>query len=265
MAKQAFGKIIEHQEVAKDFWRMKIEVPEIAAFSKPGQFVHVRIGNSLDPLLRRPISLHDIDPDAGIITLLYQLRGKGTRLLKDLEIGDRVDLMGPLGTGWSLPPAVKQAIVVGGGCGVAPLLPLVKILKQVKVETTVMIAARACEYLISVEELEATGAKVLIATDDGSRGHKGYVTELLDQELRTGNYDFVYGCGPEIMLEKVVHMAREKGLKGEVSLEERMGCGVGACLSCVCKVKVATETGWTYKKACTEGPVFDLEEVLLGE
>lgn len=265
MSLQEMGKVMQHQEIASGFYLLTIEAPAIARLAQPGQFVHVKCTPTMDPLLRRPISLHRIDAKAGTITLLYQVVGRGTQLLSKFMVDDEIDLMGPLGRGFDLPSQPGDVMVVGGGIGAAPLLPLVEALCDMGNVVTMILGARSKDWLLGAESFVQAGAQVLVATDDGSQGQQGFVTDILVQHLQGTKPAALYACGPEPMLRAVASMALSQGLTGQVSLEERMGCGVGACLACVCKIKVATPNGWDYQKVCIDGPVFALEEVLWHE
>ena len=318
--KQAQALVVDHRELKGNYRLLTLKAPEIAAFAKPGQFVHVRCGDTLEPLLRRPVSIHKIEADHGRLSLLYHVVGRGTRLLAEKQPGELVDLMGPLGRGFTLPEWVNKAVVVGGGIGAAPLLPLVETLVLARVETTVILGARCEELLIGVDPVAELGVEVITATEDGSIGRKGLVTDMLRQVLAQGRntakdklnsdgqllnqgkaagkdkgrgkVDYLYSCGPKPMLKAVAALAKEYDVPGEVSLEERMGCGVGACLACACKVykqdggtgqtgfeqtncglnkpeeagyTYKREAGYTYKRVCDHGPVFSLREVVLDD
>ena len=260
MTLQMNCKVLDNSEISPQLYMMLLEAPELAAIAQPGQFVHVRVADTSDPLLRRPISLHGIDKQNGTITLLYQVVGRGTQLLAQWEKGREIDVMGPLGKGFILPEEVENITVVGGGIGAAPLFPLLSLLKQSGKKIKVIFGARNKEALIGLDKIREMGLDTYIATDDGSAGHKGFVTDILIQENKHLKPDYIYACGPEPMLAKVVEIALAAGIPGQVSLEERMGCGVGACLACVCKIKVGD--GFNYSKVCNEGPVYDLREVL---
>lgn len=265
MSTQETGRVTQHQEIAPGFYLLTIKAPAIAQLAQPGQFVHVKCTPTMDPLLRRPISLHGMDAQAGTITLLYQVVGRGTQLLSKFMVNDEIDVMGPLGRGFTLPNSPGNVVVVGGGIGAAPLLPLVEALCTQGSAVTLILGARTKEWLLGAESFTQAGAQVLVATDDGTQGQHGYVTDILAQQLQGTLPVALYACGPEPMLKAVANMAAKQGVTGQVSLEERMGCGVGACLACVCKIKVATADGWDYQKVCVDGPVFDLEEVLWSE
>lgn len=249
------GKIVEHRSLNQFYSLLTIEVPEIAMYAKPGQFVMVacREQGSLDPLLRRPLSIHDILADEGRIQLLYQLRGRGTAWLYHRQPGEELNLLGPLGQGFRLPPEVERAVLVGGGIGNAPLLPIARVLAQVEVESHFFTGARSAEHLVGIEPLAELGIPVHICTEDGSAGRQGLVTEELASYLEQEKPDYLYACGPLPMLREVVRLARRFCLPGQISLEETMACGIGICLGCDCGGK----------KVCQQGPVFAIEEVNL--
>jgi dihydroorotate dehydrogenase electron transfer subunit len=252
------GKVLSHRQVAEDLWELELLVPKITSECEPGQFVHIRIGNENEPLLRRPLSLYDANRKTGIISLLYKVVGKGTRLLTRLEAGDYLNIMGPLGTGFTLPDKPSRVILVGGGLGIAPLVYLARRLKALECKVTVLYGVENKEQLAAAERLTSFEAACLPATIDGSAGYKGLVTGLLQDELKACNFDFIYTCGPEPMMAEAARLAKEHSLPGEVSLEEAMACGIGACLGCARKLKDKSEG---YVKVCKDGPVFNLNEV----
>lgn len=231
--------------------------PEIASSSLPGQFVNVRTVNSWDPLLRRPLSLNRICRDSGTISTLYKVVGRGTSLLALAVVGDLIDVLGPLGNGFSLNSACKHAILLGGGIGVAPLFPLAQELTQRGVMVTCALGARSSTDLMEYEELTNLGCDVLLATDDGTAGFAGSVGELLKRKLPTLNADIVFACGPNPMLAHTKITCQEMGIPLQISLEAHMACGLGVCLGCTCQMG----DGSGFHHVCTDGPVFWAEEV----
>lgn len=259
MSFSGLAEVVYNSKVGPEQFLMRVLCPELARASKPGQFVHVRCNSVSDPLLRRPISLHGIDYQEGTISLLYLVVGRGTKLLSEIPVGAKIDVMGPLGNGFTVPDQVQNVLVIGGGIGVAPLFPLVQYLKYEKVSQTILLGARSKDYIIGDEQLGFLGIEVKVATDDGSAGIKGYVTDLVEKQMKLAKPDYFFACGPNPMLKRVQMIAEKYGVDGQVSLEEYMGCGVGACLSCVCKTKNE------YKKVCTDGPVFRASEVIFDD
>lgn len=227
----------------------KSKLPDIL----PGQFVEIKIENGPNTFLRRPISIHEIDEEKKEILLLIQEVGEGTHLLAQLKEGDLLDLVYPLGNSFSL-STKGSVLLVGGGVGVAPLLILGRKLKQCGVIPHFLLGARNKEILMDLEAYEAI-ADVQVTTEDGSMGIKGFVTNhsLMNEDLAKMN--MVYTCGPDPMMRAVAAKAKQQNVKCEVSLENMMACGFGACLCCV----VDTKEG--HKCTCTEGPVFDINDL----
>lgn len=247
------GKILINERVGKDIWRMEIKAPWIAKKAVPGQFVNVKLNAVNEPILRRPISLHGIDAENGILSLLYLVVGKGTEMMTKMENGDKIDLLGPLGKGFTTSFKGRRAVIVAGGIGSAPFLPLMEELRKAKKEITMIYGTRSEEYFSCLDRYEEEGAKVILVTSDGSVGEKGYVTGPLDRLLGEGGADFVYACGPEGMLRSVEDVAAKHGVPGEISTEARMACGIGICVGCTKQGK----DGKRYK-VCQDGPVFPM-------
>lgn len=250
------GKILENRPVAKDIYEMVLQVPEIAKEARPGQFVNLRLSDKLDPLLWRPISLHGIDPQKGTITMLYLIVGKGTAMMKDMEAGAIIDVLGPLGNGWSCDFDGSSAVLIGGGIGIAPLYPLAKSLAEAGKHVELIVGAKNKEYLTDLSLYENIGVKVMVTTDDGSAGIKGFVTEALANSIQAKACDYIYACGPLPMLRSVEKLAMANKKPGQVSTESHMGCGLGICLLCPSKVTLGG-----YKRTCTDGPVFEIGEL----
>ena len=228
---------------------LKILCPKIAKEAKAGQFVEVYPDNG-ENLLSRPISICEIDKEVGSIRLVFQVVGKGTKLFSRLKVNDEIRVLGPCGNGYNLKGG--KSVLVGGGIGVPPLI---ETCKQLEGEKIVVLGFRSGSFL--VDEFEKLGAKVYVATDDGSVGFKGNVVELLKSENIVG--DNIYSCGPKVMLKFLSMYAQEKNIDCQVSMEERMACGIGACVGCVVQIKDGDS--WVYKKVCKDGPVFDSKEV----
>lgn len=244
------GKIIGQGEIAPMIYKMIIKAPEVAQSAKCGQFVNV-YPRSKSTLLPRPISISEIGE--GTITLVYGVVGEGTREFSKLITGDSIRISTALGNGYSVQEA-EVSVLVGGGIGVPPLVELAK---NITGEKIAVLGFR--EDPILVEALEALGVKVYVATDTGKVGFKGNVIELIKAEGIKG--DYFYACGPKVMLHALSDYCESKNVPVQVSMEERMGCGYGACVGCVCKIKTNTEKGFENKKICKEGPVFLGSEV----
>ena len=248
---QVEGEVLENREVRRGIYLLKLSSSLIAKEAKPGQFVHIRVSGTYEPLLRRPFSFHWVE--GGDFEVLYEVVGKGTQLLSQLKPGETLDLLGPLGNGFEL-DQVKSPLVVAGGMGIAPILFLTEKLSERR--PLALIGAATGERVLCQERMVSLGAKVEITTEDGSLGVKGIVTDLLNTNLMTDHS--VFACGPTDMLRKVTEICHERRNPCQVCLEERMACGVGACLGCGVRSK---EGG--YKMVCSDGPVFHASEVIL--
>lgn len=244
--------IIEKKQLNSDIYSFYIRCPELAAQTLPGQFVNLKVpGFSL----RRPISV--CQRDAETLRLVFQIRGEGTKVLAALESGMYVDLLGPLGNGFPQLSPDARVILAGGGIGVPPLLSLAQIYGK---NATALLGFRNKGSLILEGEF-ATECDTRVATDDGSFGYHGFVTSLLERRFSEGPADMVFACGPSAMLKGIVALAEKKQVPCKISVEERMACGIGACLVCACRtVRDGKEI---YSRVCADGPVFDGREVIL--
>lgn len=259
MTKVETGVILDNKKIAKDIYKMVIFAPEVVSLiNAPGQFINL-YPKEKHTLLPRPISICELDKKEQTITIVYAVVGDGTRQFSKMQKEEMVQISGPVGNGFT--PLSKEAnhVLVGGGIGVPPLLELAKNLKG---NITVILGFR--QEAILVKEFEKLGAKVYVATEDGSYGHKGNVIDILSQENITGN--MFYSCGPKPMLKALTYWCMEQNIPVQISLEERMGCGFGVCVGCVCKQKDKEQKqGWSHKKVCTDGPVFMGSEVIWDE
>ena len=218
----------------------------------PGQFAELRVDNTPSVVLRRPISVHSFDTEKNEIGFLVQVVGDGTRWLASLKVGDKVNTLMPLGNGFTMPTeGGGRYLLVGGGVGSAPLYYLAEQLRKNGNDFVILIGARSAKDLYRREAYEALG-RVEYTTEDGSLGEKGYVT---NHSLLAEKYDYIYTCGPKPMMMAVARYARENGIACEVSLENKMACGLGACLCCV------EDTKEGHKCVCTDGPVFSIDEL----
>lgn len=237
------ANVLKNVKVTSNIFNLTLE----GNFSgKPGQFYMLK-GWDNELLLGRPISIHSLNENT--LEFLYKAEGKGTKILSYLKEGDSVEIMGPLGNGFDLDKIKGKVAIVAGGIGVAPMRYL---LESLKVDTLDAYLGFRDE-VYGVDVIEDKVDNIYIATEDGSKGHKGYVTEIFKPE----KYDLVLCCGPEIMMEKIIKMARDKKVPIYVSMEKRMACGVGACLVCTCKTRFGN------KRTCKDGPVFNGEDIIL--
>lgn len=255
MKYQEMAKVESQVNTGENVYLLTIKSPQIAGAAEPGQFVHLRTITGMDPLLRRPISICQADKSKGLIYLWYQVVGKGTALLSQLRAGDTVDVIGPLGRGFTIGKGQKVALI-GGGMGIAPLIFLGHRLAEDN-EVTAFFGGRSDQYLPPTELRPSFNT--ILATEDGSVGQQGFVTEALGAWLEKEKPDIIYACGPQGMLDQVYILAKGHNICLQVSLETTMACGVGACLGCTCE-KVQTDDG-SLLKVCQDGPVFWSEEV----
>lgn len=248
-------EIISNKVVAEGFYRMAVRSHRLAKQSKPGQFVQIKVANGTEPLLRRPISIHGLeDRDAPVF--LYQVKGPGTAALAAKKAGDKLDIIGPIGHGFTVDARYKRVILAAGGIGVAPLMYLAQEYKAKGADVTVLIGARNKDSLLCASDYKSLGCTVMTVTDDGSSGLKGYTTDLLEGAITGGKgLAAVFACGPKPMMKRAAVVAGLYDVECEVSLEEHMACGIGACLGCA----VMTRDG--YKRVCADGPVFRAKDV----
>ena len=257
------SKIISNEVIKGLYRRIVFDAPPIAASAKPGQFVHVRILPMRERILRRPFSICGADPATGLLTLVYKVVGEGTGVMSGMKSGEHCDILGPLGNSYSVCGEDVSPVIVAGGYGSASTLLLAA--RSRRPGILLMGARTECDVILA-EEYAKLGYDVRIATNDGSCGHKGFVTELLSSAVADAGKDVrVFGCGPSPMLYALGRMCVAEGVACELSLDERMCCGVGACFGCVVKVRSASSPdGWRYSRSCKEGPVYDATEVYYG-
>lgn len=252
------SEIIKNElQVAEQYYRIRLKVS--ANFkSEPGQFVMLKIDNRFDPLLPRPFSISYAGEK--YMEIIYKVVGRTTRILSNLKKGGKINILGPLGKGFIINEKINKHILIAGGYGVAPLLFLAYKFKKLKKDVIILIGAKNKNLLVCKNEFKKLGI-VKVATDNGSYGYKGFVTDLLKNEIINysdkSTFD-VYACGPTAMLKRVIDIVSKQKIPAQVSLENIMGCGIGVCLSCVCKSRDGS-----YKLTCTDGPVFSSEDIQL--
>ena len=251
---QISAPILFNKEIIEGYYLMKLYVPQISQEAKPGQFIHLRCSQQYDPLLRRPFSIYKVENET--LQILYKPVGKGTYLLSKKIKGEKIDMLGPLGRGFEINLNSSQKIVlIGGGIGIAPLYFLSSKLSGFPV--TVFLGAKTKKKILCKREFINQGFKVKIATDDGTEGFKGLISDFLFSYFSSlsSSIGAVYGCGPLPMLKRISEFSLEQGIFCQVSLEQRMGCGIGACQGCVIRGKDK------YLRVCKEGPVFEAGEI----
>ena len=261
--------------MAHDTFRLRLRCPEIASRIVPGQFFMVRVPGDTDPLLGRPFALYDIYTENGRpvgVDFGYLVVGKLTGLMTGWKPGDQVELWGPLGNGFPTPDC-DSLTLVAGGIGQTPFLAVAREalghqtyatrhLSRQPTAVRLLYGVRSRDYLAGLDDFTMPGLDVQTSTDDGSAGHHGFVTELLEHQLKSEPPQRVYCCGPEPMMEAVAELCADHDVRCWLSLETPMACGFGACFSCVTRVRI--EDGeWDYRRTCVEGPVFPAESLIL--
>ncbi|AFU14530.1 MULTISPECIES: dihydroorotate oxidase B electron transfer subunit [Bacillus] len=251
--------VVNQKEIAKNIYELVLQGTLVQQMNEPGQFVHIKVAEGIAPLLRRPISICNVDQEKNEFTMLYRAEGQGTKTLATRKQGEMVDVLGPLGHGFPVEEAEtgQTALLVGGGIGVPPLYELSQrlVAKGVRV---IHILGFQTKDVVFYEEKFAELGDTYVATVDGTHGTKGFVTDVIDNYGI--DFDILYSCGPLAMLRALEGRYKEK--KAYISLEERMGCGIGACFACVCHLQ-EDPSGHSYKKVCSDGPVFPIGEVVL--
>lgn len=247
--------VLGHEQVSPGVKRITLYAPQIAKVATPGQFVNVKCSTTMDPLLRRPFSLNRINREDGTIGLLYKVVGRGTELMSQLRVGDAIQVLGPLGRGFTWTEGLGHALLIAGGIGVAPLYPLAQSLVANGAKVTCLFGARCSQDLADRDELAALGVIVSCCTEDGSCDTKGLVTDLM--RGTSDKFDCAFACGPNPMLAALKELCSDIRLPLQVSLEQIMACGLGVCLGCTCEKE--NETG--YWHVCSDGPVLWAEEV----
>lgn len=247
-------KVKANDEIADKIYKLELEGSFDLEEFKPGRFLHIKCSDGIDPLLRRPMSICNINDSGNLMTVLYRVEGRGTKLLAEKKLGNHLDLIAPLGTCFDIELVNKgeKVLLIGGGIGVPPLYYLGRKLKEKGAKIISILGFNSAKDVFYEKDFSALG-EVCITTVDGSHGIKGFVTDALD----AFNYDAMFCCGPSLML-KALQSVIPKNKKAFMSIEERMGCGVGACLACVCKPGANYKSKTGYLRACTEGPVLKL-------
>ncbi|KAB7669236.1 dihydroorotate dehydrogenase electron transfer subunit [Bacillus sp. B1-b2] len=259
MIRNEICTVVEQKEIAEHIYELTLKGELTAEMKEPGQFVHIKVTDMAAPLLRRPISICRINQERRTFTMIYRAEGDGTKLLAKKTSGEGIDILGPLGNGFPVEEASvgQTALLVGGGIGVPPLYELANRLVARGVKVITVLGFQTASVAFYEEKFAAIG-DVYVATVDGTYGTQGFVTDVIAQKGL--DFDVMYSCGPTPMLKNLEKSFPDK--KVFISLEERMGCGIGACFACVCHT-AEDPTGFSYKKVCTDGPVFKAGEVVI--
>ena len=255
---RAQATLIHREKLDDGHYLLTLDCAEVASAAQPGQFVHLRVGDGTDPLLRRPLSIMLAQADRGELQMLVRTVGRGTGIVATHDEGTQYDLLGPLGNGWSIPEGEAPVLLVAGGIGVAPLIFLADNTRLAEPQPYVrgLFGGLTEDALVCWTEFASRCDEFVVVTEDGSAGETGLVTDVLAPDLERDRPAKVFACGPDGMLAAVARICADAGVPCEVSMEQWMGCGVGACLGCA----IPSAAGG-YVRVCTEGPVFDATQI----
>lgn len=255
------AKLLEKIKLKENIYHFKVEAPQIVNIAKPGHFIEIRVSNNTEPFLRRPISIHNLDKEKGILEFIFQVKGEGTKILSERIIGETIDIIGPLGSGTFKYDKYENLAIIGGGIGVFPLYELAKSAKNDNKNVNIYLGFRSKDFVLLEDEFKSVSDKFVLTTDDGSYGEKGFAINFLEKDIEEGKVDSIYACGPLPMLKAVRELAIEKNIPCQISLEERMGCGLGVCLGCAVKTAKSPKEAPEYWHVCKGGPVFRAKDV----
>jgi len=250
--------VLSNTTVAEGIWVMRLVAPAIAEQVKPAQFVNVQTDGGLSPFLRRPLSILRADAQAGWIEVYYDVIGPGTERLAEKVVGSTVDLLGPLGLPYQ--PDGKHTLLVGGGVGVVPLAYLAWYYPDLRESMTLLMGAANAARMPDMAKIVPNDLPTVLATDDGSIGHHGYVTELISEHAEAGTT--ILTCGPHGMMARVAEIAAKADMPCYASLENHMACGFGACVGCVVEYQTCEREDEKYRRICLEGPVVNAHEIV---
>ncbi len=261
MPVQLKAKLVKKEQLKPDIFKFSVEAPEIVKDAKQGHFIEIRVTDNVEPFLRRPISIYNMEKEKGILEFIFQVKGKGTEILSKKTEGDLIDIVGPLGYGIFKYDNYQNIAVIGGGIGVFPLYELSKNAKNDGKNVSIYLGFRSKDFVVLEEEFKAVSDKLVLTTDDGTYAEKGFAIDFLKQDVEMGKIDCIYACGPLPMLKAVRNYAIEKNIPCQISLEEKMACGMGVCLGCAVKTAKSSQDNPEYWHVCKAGPVFEAKEV----
>ena len=261
MPKQVFAELIKKEKLLEGLYKFSVDAKEIVELATPGNFIEIRINENSDPFLRRPISIYNLDKKNGVLEFIFQVKGKGTELLAKKKEEDKIDIIGPLGNGTFKFEEYKNIAVIGGGIGIFPLYELSKQAKNAGKKVYTYLGFRNKDLVTLEKEFEDVSTILTITTDDGSYKNSGFAINYLKNDLEKNNIDCIYACGPLPMLKAVKKLAEEKEIPCQISLEEKMGCGMGVCLGCAVRKATSTDDNPQYLHVCKAGPVFNSKMV----
>lgn len=261
MSELLLAELVKKEQLKPDIFKFSVKAPNIVKNSKPGNFIEIRVSDQTEPFLRRPISIYNLDRENGILEFIFQVKGKGTKILAQREVGSQIDIVGPIGYGTFQYENYENIAIIGGGIGVFPLYELAKCAKQANKNVTTYLGFRSKDFVVLENEFKEVSNKVVLTTDDGSYAEKGFAINYLEKDIEEGKIDSIYACGPLPMLKAVQKLAIEKDIPCQISLEEKMACGLGVCLGCAVKTAKSSKESPEYWHVCKAGPVFNAKDV----
>ena len=261
MAVNIKAKLLKKEELKPGIFKFAVQADEIIKTAKPGNFIEIRVNDDIEPFLRRPISIHKMDKENGVLEFIFQEKGKGTKILSSRKEGELIDIIGPLGFGTFKYSSYQNLAIIGGGIGVFPLYELAKCAKQENKNINTYLGFRNKELVVLENEFKNVSNNLIITTDDGSYAEKGFAIDFLKKDIEEGKIDSIYACGPLPMLRAVRELALEKNIPCQISLEEKMACGLGVCLGCAVKTAASHKETPEYWHVCKAGPVFQAKDV----
>ncbi len=261
MSELIMAELVKKEQLKPDIFKFSVKAPSIVKEAKPGNFIEIRVTDQLDPFLRRPISIYNLDRENGILEFIFQVKGKGTELLAKREEGKNIDIVGPIGYGTFKYDSYEKIAIIGGGIGVFPLYELAKCAKTDNKKVTTYLGFRSKDFVVLEEEFAKVSNELVLTTDDGSYAKEGFAINYLEKDIEEGKIDAIYACGPLPMLKAVQKLAIEKEIPCQISLEEKMACGLGVCLGCAVKTAKSPKDAPEYWHVCKAGPVFHAKDV----
>lgn len=261
MSELVLAELVKKEELKPGIYKFSVKAPNIVEQAKPGNFIEIRITQNTEPFLRRPISIYNLDKENGILEFIFQVKGKGTDILAKRNVGEEVDVIGPIGYGTFKYEPYQNLAIIGGGIGVFPLYELAKCAKKDQKNVTTYLGFRNKDFVVLEEEFKKVSNELILTTDDGSYAKQGFAISYLENDIQEGKIDSIYACGPLPMLKAVQKMAIEKDIPCQISLEEKMACGLGVCLGCAVKTAKSPKEAPEYWHVCKAGPVFNAKDV----
>ena len=257
------AKLLKKEELATGIFKFSVQADEIIKTAKAGNFIEIRVNDDIEPFLRRPISIHNIDRENGILEFIFQEKGKGTKILSSKREEELIEIIGPLGFGTFKYSNYNKLGIIGGGIGVFPLYELAKCAQAEGKRVNTYLGFRNKELVVLENEFKEVSNDLIVTTDDGSYSQKGFAIDFLKKDIEEGNIDSIYACGPLPMLKAVKELAIEKNIPCQISLEEKMACGLGVCLGCAVKTAASHKETPEYWHVCKARPVFQAKDVEL--